>query len=131
MLETHDDTSTEIIRKAVSNDGKTQFHGKWVSGLTQTTILGVPDTELITPLCRAGLISIHESADPKPMGRRDLCTAFDADSGGPISEIPALVTMLASKGVSLIIVEDKEVFEPGKKVNSLAASSASQVRLRM
>lgn len=28
----------------------------------------------------------------------------------------------------MVIMEDKEVFEPGKKVNSLAVSSASRVR---
>ncbi|RYP24500.1 hypothetical protein DL765_000520 [Monosporascus sp. GIB2] len=126
LLETHDITSTEIIRNVIGSDGKTQFHGQWVSGLTQTTILGVPDTELITPLCRANLISIHESVDGQPTERRELCTAFDADSGGPVEEIPALIATLARKGVSVIIIEDKEVFEPGKKVNSLAASSASQ-----
>lgn len=128
ILETHDTTTTEIIRNITGSDGRTQYHGQWVSGLTQTTILGVPDTELITPLCRANLISIYEGVKGQAAGARKLCTAFDADSGGPIPEIPALVTTLARKGVSVVIMEDKEVFEPGKKVNSLAVSSASQVR---
>lgn len=127
ILETHDTTTTEIIRSITASDGKSQYHGQWVSGLTQTTILGVPDTELITPLCRANLITLHEGAKGQAAEARKLCTAFDADSGGPVSEIPALVTTLARKGVSVVIMEDKEVFEPGKKVNSLAVSSASQV----
>jgi phosphoenolpyruvate phosphomutase len=100
-----------------------------VSGLTQTTILGVPDTELITPLSRANLIPASETTDKQLKAQRELCVAFDADSGGPPEEIPSLVTTLARKGVSMIIIEDKELFEPGKKVNSLAASSASQVCL--
>lgn len=87
----------------------------------------MPDTELITPLCRANLITLNEGAKGQAAEARKLCTAFDADSGGPISEIPALVTTLARKGVSVVIMEDKEMFEPGKKVNSLAVSSASQV----
>lgn len=128
IMETHDFLSTDIIRNITGTDGKTQFHGQWVSGLTQTTILGVPDTELITPLCRANLVNIHEDGKGQPAQGRKLCTAFDADSGGPVGEISALVNTLAGKGVSLVIMEDKEVFEPGKKVNSLAATSASQVR---
>jgi phosphoenolpyruvate phosphomutase len=128
VLETHDNSTTDIIRNITSDDGKAQFHGQWVSGLTQTTILGVPDTELITPLTRAHLISATGTADAAK-SPRELCIAFDADSGGPAEEIPALVTTLARKGVSMIIIEDKEVFEPGQKVNSLAASSASQVSI--
>lgn len=50
ILETHDTTTTEIIRNVTSSDGKVQYHGQWMSGPAQTTILGVPDTELITPL---------------------------------------------------------------------------------
>ncbi|KAI0195507.1 phosphoenolpyruvate phosphomutase-domain-containing protein [Astrocystis sublimbata] len=126
LLETHDASTTDIIRDVTSDDGQAQYHGQWVSGLTQTTILGVPDTELITPLTRAKLISASGSTENRPEPQRELCIAFDADSGGPAEEIPSLVTTLARKGVSMIIIEDKEVFEPGKKVNSLAASSASQ-----
>ncbi|KAI1322389.1 phosphoenolpyruvate phosphomutase-domain-containing protein [Xylariaceae sp. FL0255] len=121
LLETHDASTTNIIRTTTSDDGHDQFHGQWVSGLTQTTLLGVPDTELITPLTRANLISTSGNS-----GERELCIAFDADSGGPAAEIPTLVTTLARKGVSMVIIEDKEVFEPGQKVNSLAVSSASQ-----
>ncbi|KAI1841982.1 hypothetical protein JX266_011842 [Neoarthrinium moseri] len=126
LLETHDVSSTQIIRSVTSSDSSSQFHGQWVSGLTQTTILGVPDTELITPLTRANLISVDTESVGNAADQRKLCTAFDADSGGPLVEIPTLVATLARKGVSMIIIEDKEVFEPGKKVNSLAASSASQ-----
>ena len=50
---------------------------------------------------------------------RPLCAVFDADSGGHVANIPALVALLASMGVSMIDIEDKSVCEPGKKVNSL------------
>lgn len=52
--EVHDRASTELVRDSVADNGQA-FDGVWISGLTQTTILGVPDTELISPLTRASL----------------------------------------------------------------------------
>lgn len=126
LLETHDPSTTDIIRTVTSSDGSATYHGQWVSGLTQTTVLGIPDTELITPLVRANLITTDANTVSLERSQRKLCTSFDADSGGPVGEIQTLVKVLAEKGVSMIIIEDKEVFEPGKKVNSLATTSASQ-----
>ncbi|KAI0133717.1 phosphoenolpyruvate phosphomutase-domain-containing protein [Xylariales sp. AK1849] len=122
LLEAHDGLSREIIRNGVGDEGQ-KFHGTWISGLTQTTYLGVPDTELISPLERASLIA---SNDPAPENTRPLCAAYDADSGGSHDDIPALVSSLAKQGVSMIIIEDKVSLEPGQKVNSLGESSGSQ-----
>ncbi|MCJ1375025.1 hypothetical protein MMC20_006259 [Loxospora ochrophaea] len=123
LLETHDRNSTEIIRNNVGDDGQS-FQGIWISGLTQTTYLGVPDTELISPLKRATLMASNDNLLRK--NRRPLCTAFDADSGGDVEDIPALVAVLAIEGVSMIIIEDKAVSEPGQKVNSLKETSGLQ-----
>jgi 2-methylisocitrate lyase-like PEP mutase family enzyme len=124
LCETHDSSSTEIIRN-VTGDGGQPFDGLWISSLTQTTYLSVPDTELISPLHRATLIALDANLQQRKT-RRPLCTVFDADNGGDIADIPALLAVLALVGVSMIIIEDKSVSEPGQKVNSLAAKSDSQ-----
>ncbi|KAM4055025.1 phosphoenolpyruvate phosphomutase domain-containing protein [Hirsutella rhossiliensis] len=123
LLEAHDRNSEDIVRSAVGADNQA-FHGVWISGLTQTTYLGIPDSEIISPLQRASLIDFYGGTPQK--ASRELCAAYDADSGGPAAEIPALVAVLVAMGVGMVIIEDKEVAEPGKKVNSLASSSASQ-----
>ncbi|KAK4083356.1 hypothetical protein Purlil1_10767 [Purpureocillium lilacinum] len=128
LVEAHDHASSDLVRKTVGNHGET-FQGIWISGLTQTTYLGIPDTEMITPLQRASLITFAGVGHHE--GSRKLCWAFDADSGGPEAEVPALVAKLLSLGISMAVIEDKEVSQPGAKVNSLAASSASQGQANM
>lgn len=126
LLEAHDRLSTELIRKNVGDNGQS-FQGVWISGLTQTTYLGVPDTEIISPLKRAILMASNDN----PKNTRPLCAAFDADSGGDVADFPALVAVLATNGVSMVIIEDKAVSEPGKKVNSLLNTSGSQDQTEM
>ena len=126
LLEAHDRLSTELIRNNVG-DGGQSFQGVWISGLTQTTYLGIPDTEIISPLKRAMLMT----SNANPRNTRPLCAAFDADSGGDLADIPALVAVLATNGVSMVIIEDKAVSEPGKKVNSLLSTSGSQDQAEM
>ena len=121
LLEAHDHLSMELIRKNVGDDGQS-FQGVWISGLTQTTYLGIPDTEIISPLKRAMLMASNDDSKHT----RPLCAVFDADSGGDIADLPALVAVLTTNGVSMVIIEDKAVPEPGKKVNSLLQSSGSQ-----
>ncbi|OQE29900.1 hypothetical protein PENSTE_c002G05646 [Penicillium steckii] len=123
LLEAHDRISTEIVRDMKGLDGES-FEGIWISGLTQTTYLGIPDTEIVSPLYRAILQATNLNA--LSSRSRPLCIAFDADSGGPISDIPALVAVLAEIGVSMVIIEDKVLKEPGKKVNSLLSANGSQ-----
>ena len=123
ICEVHDRASTELVRDSVADNGQA-FDGVWISGLTQTTILGVPDTELISPLTRASLATpVYK---PLQNNGRPLCAAFDADSGGDVKDIPALVSVLALKGVSMVIIEDKALGKPGEKVNSLLATSDKQ-----
>lgn len=123
LLETHDNVSTELIRNTVDSNGQ-GFDGAWISGLTQTTYLGIPDTEIISPLKRATMLTFN--GDGVRKGARPLCAAFDADSGGDLADIPALVSVLALHGVSMVIIEDKALVAPGKKVNSLLATSDAQ-----
>lgn len=124
LLEAHDHATKETIRLTFSDNGES-FNGIWLSGLTQTTYLGIPDTELISPLQRAIQMSSPNN-NIGQYGRRPLCAAFDADSGGDIDDIPQLVAFLLSLGVSMVIIEDKKVSAPGQKVNSLAGASHSQ-----
>ncbi|KAJ5659933.1 hypothetical protein N7507_006384 [Penicillium longicatenatum] len=124
LCETHDRTSTEIIRNTIGKDGQT-FDGIWYSGLCQTTYLGIPDIELISPLQRASLLALNGDLK-RTTNSRPLCAAFDADSGGDITDIPALVVLLNLVGVGMVIIEDKAVAAPGQKINSLEATSALQ-----
>lgn len=61
----------------------------------------------------------------KPLynNRLPLCVAFDADSGGDIKGISALVLILPLKGVSMHIIEDRAVSESGKNVYSFLIMS--------
>ncbi|KAJ5965582.1 hypothetical protein N7481_012296 [Penicillium waksmanii] len=123
LLEAHDRPSTKVIRD--SNGGQKEgFEGIWISGLTQTTYLGIPDTEIVSPLYRA----ILQATNIKTLwpSDRPICAAFDADSGGSISDIPALVAVLVTIGISMAVIEDKELKAPGKKVNSLLTANGSQ-----
>lgn len=123
LLEAHDLFSTKIVRETSWTKDEA-FEGIWISGLTQTTYLGIPDTEIVSPLYRA----ILQATNIKTLlpGDRQICAAFDADSGGPISDIPALVAVLVTIGVSMVVIEDKELKAPGKKVNSLLKANGSQ-----
>ncbi|KAJ3484180.1 hypothetical protein NLG97_g7120 [Lecanicillium saksenae] len=123
LCETHDRASTELVRDIVTEQGDS-FDGVWISGLTQTTVLGVPDTELVSPLQRALLMPPVDK--PLAHNSRQLCGAFDADSGGAMEDIPTLVNVLNMNGISMIIIEDKVTSAPGQKVNSLLATSGSQ-----
>ncbi|KAJ4108659.1 hypothetical protein NW768_012191 [Fusarium equiseti] len=115
ICEVHDRASTELVRDSVADNGQA-FDG--------TTILGVPDTELISPLTRASLATpVYK---PLQNNGRPLCAAFDADSGGDVKDIPALVSVLELKGVSMVVIEDKALGKPGEKVNSLLATSDKQ-----
>ncbi|KAK2592458.1 hypothetical protein QQS21_009837 [Conoideocrella luteorostrata] len=128
LCEAHDRASTELVRDSIADNGQC-FDGIWISGLTQTTMLGVPDTELISPLKRAQLMTTVYK--PSQKNARQLCAAFDADSGGDVKDIGALVSVLAAKGVSMIVVEDKAVAKPGDKVNSLLTTSSAQSQADM
>ncbi|OTB00681.1 hypothetical protein M426DRAFT_15167 [Hypoxylon sp. CI-4A] len=124
LCETHDRISTEIIRNTVGKKGQT-FDGIWYSGLCQTTYLGIPDTEIISPLQRAALLALNGDLK-RTTNNRPLCAAFDADSGGSLADIPALVGLLSLVGVGMIIIEDKAISAPGGKINSLEESSGLQ-----
>ena len=89
----------------------------------------MPDTELISPLKRASMIPYNVTLQQRSC--RPLCAAFDADSGGDVADIPTLVAVLAMNDVSMIVIEDKAISEPGKKVNSLKETSGSQTQADM
>src|SRR5271154_2313368 len=125
LLEAHDHNSFQTISNAVSSDGQ-RFQGVWISGLTQTAYLGIPDTELVSPLKRASLLSWLRDCTRDKEDCPPLCIAFDCDSGGDIAEIYNLVELLVKLGVSMIVIEDKSVDKPGEKVNSLHGASHSQ-----
>lgn len=125
LLEAHDRFSAEVTRNVMGEQGQV-FQGLWISGLTQTTYLGVPDTETISPLQRAKMQEVSYKAQIKD--ERLMCAAFDADSGGSLADIPELVDTLTASGISMAIIEDKVLEEPGKKVNSLLKADGSQLQ---
>lgn len=124
MLEVHDPGSFQIAKDTAGSHGE-RFHGIWMSGLTQTTHLGFPETELISPMKRASMLSWLSDCEHK-RGYVPLCIAFDCDSGGNVTEARNAVSLPAELGVSMIMIEDKIVEEAGAKINSLNAASNSQ-----
>ena len=118
LLEAYDRNSRETVRNVVGDDGQS-FHGV---GSPKAPILA-----LISPLKRASLM-IGFKDNPQQNICRPLCAAFDVDSGGNVTDIPTLVALLASKGISMVVIEDKCVYEPGKKVNSLGKHPVCKVR---
>lgn len=111
IMEAHSGLSALIAENAVSaEDGKpaAEFDGIWLSSLTDSTVKGKPDTELVDLSSR--IVTVNDILE---------CTTkliiYDGDTGGAIEHLPFTVRRLERLGVSAIIIEDKT----GAKRNSL------------
>lgn len=118
VMESHSGlTALMIESESVADDEgvSTEFDALWISSLTQSTVKGKPDTELI------GLNHRLQSVDDM----MEVCTKpfiYDADSGGLIEHFGFTVRTLERVGVSACIIEDKV----GAKRNSLFGASGGQ-----
>ncbi len=102
ILEVHSPLAGLIVEKTEINiDHKiNSFDGMWSSSLTDSTIRGKPDTELVSLNSRVESINDIFEVTTKPM-------IYDGDSGGKLEHFPFVVRTLERVGVSAIIIEDK------------------------
>ena len=117
ILEVHSPLAGLIAEKtAVEVEGQIHtFDGMWSSSLTDSTVRGKPDTEVLDLTTRVGNINDTFEVTTKPM-------IYDGDSGGKLEHFPFMVRTLERTGVSAIIIEDKI----GYKRNSLYGVDGGQ-----
>ncbi len=89
-------------------DSVARFEGMWVSSLTDSTVRGKPDIELVDTSSRIAAIDALFEVTTKPL-------IFDGDTGGLPEHFAFTVRTLERLGASAIIIEDKT----GPKRNSL------------
>jgi len=80
----------------------------WVSSLTDSTVRGKPDIELVDTSSRLAAVDALFEVTTKPL-------LFDGDTGGLPEHLAFTVRSLERLGASAIIIEDKT----GPKRNSL------------
>lgn len=116
-IEAHSGLSALIVEHAHVKDGgmRKEFDFIWISSLTDSTVKGKPDTELVDLTSRMGTVADALEVTTKPI-------IFDGDTGGQLEHFPYTVRTLERVGVSAVIIEDKT----GAKKNSLFGTSVKQ-----
>lgn len=119
ILEAHNGLTGLIVEntKLESSDYPTEFHGMWLSSLTESTAHGKPDTEVVSTTSRVQTLEDILEVTTKPI-------IYDGDSGGRNEHFVFTVKTLERLGVSAIIIEDKV----GSKKNSLFGSQVDQTQ---
>lgn len=117
VLEAHTPLCGLIAEKAEYTSASTvrRFDAVWSSSLSDSTIRGKPDIEVVDHSSR--LLTLHELMD--------VCTLpviYDCDTGGNHLQLASRVRSLEQAGVTATIVEDKI----GLKQNSLKGNTVGQ-----
>jgi len=117
IIEAHNGLTGLIAEKTkVAKENKIEsFDGMWVSSLTDSTIKGKPDIELVDETSRLRTINEILEVTTKPI-------ILDGDTGGKIEHFIFAVKTLERFGVSAVIIEDKV----GLKKNSLFGTEVEQ-----
>ena len=118
ILEAHSPLSAIIAEKTFyknKNGKKIEFVGFWSSSLTDSTLRGKPDIEVLDINERLKNISNIFDVTTKPM-------IVDVDTGGKNEHFEINVKTIDRNGISAIIIEDKK----GLKKNSLFGMSVKQ-----
>lgn len=117
-IEAHSGLSALIVEHAHTKElgMHKEFDFIWISSLTDSTVKGKPDTELVDLTSRMGTVADVLEVTTKPV-------IFDGDTGGQLEHFPYTVRTLERVGVSAVIIEDKT----GAKKNSLLGTSVKQV----
>ncbi len=118
IIETHSPLSALIAENTVyrEKNGKlSEFDGFWSSSLTDSTLKGKPDIEVLELNQRINNISEILDVTSKPL-------IMDADTGGKIEHFQINIKSIERMGVSAVIIEDKK----GLKKNSLLGTKIKQ-----
>ena len=118
FIEAHSPLSAIIAEKIFYENRqgkKIEFDGFWSSSLTDATLKGKPDIEILDVTQR--LLNINDIFDvtTKPL-------IMDIDTGGKIEHLEINLKTLERSGVSAVIMEDKK----GLKKNSLFGNEVKQ-----
>jgi phosphoenolpyruvate phosphomutase len=119
VIEAHSPLSAILVENAsyIDGDTKVEFDAFWSSSLTDSTLRGKPDTELLDLKSRLnGVMDIFE-VTTKPL-------ILDGDTGGKTEHLPYHIATAQRIGVSAIIIEDKA----GLKKNSLFGNDVKQTQ---
>jgi phosphoenolpyruvate phosphomutase len=117
FIEAHSPLSGMIAESAQAQNGAhvRTFDGFWSSSLTDSTLLGKPDIEVLDLNARLKNIDDVFAVTTKPL-------IMDVDTGGKIEHFEINIRNIERQGVSAIIVEDKK----GLKKNSLFGNEVAQ-----
>jgi phosphoenolpyruvate mutase len=120
IIEAHSPLSAIIAEKIFYKNKKgkkIEFDGFWSSSLTDSTLKGKPDIEILDINQR--LLNINEIFDvtTKPL-------IIDIDTGGKIEHLEINLKTIERSGVSAVIIEDKK----GLKKNSLFGNQVKQIQ---
>ena len=119
ILEAHSGLTGLIVEntKTVKKEKISEFHGMWLSSLTESTTHGKPDIEVVSTTSRVQTLEDILEVTTKPL-------IYDGDSGGRAEHFVFTVKTLERLGVSAIIIEDKV----GLKKNSLFGKDGGQAQ---
>lgn len=117
ILESHNGLTGLIVENVniLENNYPVQFDGMWMSSLTESTVRGKPDIEVMSTSARVQTLEDIIEVTTKPI-------IYDGDSGGLAEHFVFTVKTLERLGVSAIIIEDKI----GLKKNSLFGKDGGQ-----
>ena len=118
ILETHSPLSAliaESAKKVETNGEVSEFDGFWSSSLTDSTLKGKPDIEVLELNQRLASINDILDVTSKPL-------IIDADTGGKPEHFEINIKTMERVGISALIIEDKK----GLKKNSLLGNKVKQ-----
>ena len=118
FLEAHSPLSAIIAEQVFyknKNGKKIEFDGFWSSSLTDSTLKGKPDIEVLDINQRLANINDIFDVTTKPI-------IIDIDTGGKIEHLEINLKTIERSGASAVIMEDKK----GLKKNSLFGNTVKQ-----
>ena len=118
IIETHSPLAALLAEQArvdIGNSSCIEFDGFWSSSLTDSTVVGKPDIELLDIPSRLSNINNIFEVTTKPL-------IMDGDTGGKPEHFAFHVRSMERLGVSAVIIEDKT----GLKKNSLLGNEVEQ-----
>lgn len=95
---------------------RSEYDGVWVSSLTQSSAMGLPDNELVSLKERADLVREIVLNTNKPI-------LVDIDTGGKIEHLKHNIELLKEAGAFGVVMEDKR----GTKQNSLLSDGKHEL----
>lgn len=117
VIEAHSGLSARIAGGARAPDGHTGYDALWQSSLTDATLRGKPDREVVDRADRLRCVAEISDGTVLPL-------IYDGDTGGSPDQVYELTRALDRAAVAALCLEDKV----GMKRNSLYGAGAGQMQ---